>query len=386
MAGTTCEAKTWLLVFALSLVVSTMQLHDFCVCAKPQVPCFFIFGDSLADNGNNNQLSTLTKANYIPYGIDFSDGPTGRFTNGRTTVDILAELLGFENPIPSFASATANSSNLLGGVNYASGAAGILRATGKHAGNNISLRRQLNNHRITVSRIADVLGSKRLAKERLEKCLYWVEMGNNDYINNYYIPSIYPSSSLYNPKQYAALLIQNYQRHVMKLYSHGARMFALVGVGQIGCTPNSISVYGTNGSACVDYMNDAAQFFNQRLIALVDQLNTDLLDVKFIYVNSYGMGSGDPTIAGFKVWNVGCCAVNNNTGQCVPNKTPCENRNEYVFWDSFHPTEALNLITAKRVYNAYDPSDCYPMDISSLVQLFGLGGISAQIADLAQYW
>ena len=54
-----------------------------------QVPCFFIFGDSLVDNGNNNGLLTLARANYGPYGIDFPQGATGRFTNGRTFVDVL---------------------------------------------------------------------------------------------------------------------------------------------------------------------------------------------------------------------------------------------------------------------------------------------------------
>ncbi|KAB1668923.1 hypothetical protein ES319_1Z093200v1 [Gossypium barbadense] len=57
--------------------------------AKPQVPCYFIFGDSLSDNGNNNNLSTLAKVNYSPYGIDFPVGPTGRFSNGRTAVDFI---------------------------------------------------------------------------------------------------------------------------------------------------------------------------------------------------------------------------------------------------------------------------------------------------------
>lgn len=56
---------------------------------QPQVPCFYIFGDSLVDNGNNNGLLTLARANYMPYGIDFPQGATGRFTNGRTYVDIL---------------------------------------------------------------------------------------------------------------------------------------------------------------------------------------------------------------------------------------------------------------------------------------------------------
>lgn len=59
--------------------------------ADPQVPCYFIFGDSLVDNGNNNQLSSLARADYLPYGIDFDNGPTGRFSNGKTTVDVIGE-------------------------------------------------------------------------------------------------------------------------------------------------------------------------------------------------------------------------------------------------------------------------------------------------------
>lgn len=58
------------------------------VVGEPQVPCYFIFGDSLVDNGNNNNLLTLAKSNFSPYGIDFHSGPTGRFTNGRTVVDL----------------------------------------------------------------------------------------------------------------------------------------------------------------------------------------------------------------------------------------------------------------------------------------------------------
>lgn len=59
--------------------------------AESQVPCYFIFGDSLVDNGNNNQLSSLARADYLPYGIDFPNGPTGRFSNGKTTVDVIGK-------------------------------------------------------------------------------------------------------------------------------------------------------------------------------------------------------------------------------------------------------------------------------------------------------
>ena len=71
------------------IVAVLMQFQIFVAVSQPQVPCYFIFGDSLVDNGNNNDLVTMAKANYPPYGIDFPQGVTGRFTNGRTIADII---------------------------------------------------------------------------------------------------------------------------------------------------------------------------------------------------------------------------------------------------------------------------------------------------------
>lgn len=62
---------------------------------KEMVPAMFIFGDSLIDNGNNNNLASLAKANYYPYGIDFRGGPTGRFSNGYTMVDEIGNNISF---------------------------------------------------------------------------------------------------------------------------------------------------------------------------------------------------------------------------------------------------------------------------------------------------
>lgn len=83
-----------------------------------------------------------------------------------------------------------------------------------------------------------------------------------------------------------------------RLRKYGARKVSLVGLGLIGCTPDAIKTYGTNGSSCVEKLNNASQQFNQKLVALVDELNTNFTDSKFIYVNSYEMGSGDPTLVG----------------------------------------------------------------------------------------
>lgn len=69
--------------------------------------------------------------------------------------------------------------------------------------------------------------------------------------------------------------------------------------------------------------------------------------------------------------NAGCCGVGRNNGQitCLPLQSPCNNRNEHIFWDAFHPGEAANIIVAGRSYAAEKPTDAYPFDIRRLAQL-----------------
>ncbi|KAG6755016.1 hypothetical protein POTOM_040829 [Populus tomentosa] len=192
-------------------------------------PTWLCLCDSLVDSGNNNHLKNKGKVNYLPYGIDFPDGPTRRFNNGRTVPDVLGELMGFKSFIKSFP--MAKGSQILEGVNYGSGYAGILDETGKH--------------------------------------MY------------------YNSSRHYTPKQYANVLVEEYARHLKTLYDFGARKLAIIGVAPIG----------TKG-----------------------------------LIKS-------------------CCQVN-DYGLCIPSKPPCLNRNWALFWDSFHPSEFLNLITGTISYNA----------------------------------
>ncbi|CAK7337536.1 unnamed protein product [Dovyalis caffra] len=75
-------------VLSVVLLVSNWQ-H--CTDGRPipKVPCYFVFGDSLFDNGNNNNLNTPAKVNYLPYGIDFVNGATGRCSNGLNIADVI---------------------------------------------------------------------------------------------------------------------------------------------------------------------------------------------------------------------------------------------------------------------------------------------------------
>ncbi|KAF7840384.1 GDSL esterase/lipase [Senna tora] len=342
------------------------------VGAAPQVPCYFIFGDSLVDNGNNNQLSSLAKANYMPYGIDFPGGPTGRFSNGKTTVDVIAELLGFDNYIPPYS--TVSGQEILTGVNYASAAAGIREETGQQLGGRISFSGQVQNYQRTVSQVVNLLGSEAQAANYLSRCIYTIGLGSNDYLNNYFMPRYYSSSRQYTPEQFADVLIQSYAEQLRSLYNYGARKMALFGIGAIGCSPNELAQYSPDGRTCVERINSANRLFNDRLKSLVDQLNNELTDARFTYINSYDVFQdiiGNPSSYGFTVTNAGCCGIGRNNGQitCLPLQTPCPNRRDHLFWDAFHPTEAANIVVGRRAYSAESSSDAYPIDINRLAQI-----------------
>ncbi|CAH9106006.1 unnamed protein product [Cuscuta epithymum] len=340
--------------------------------AASQVPGLFIFGDSLLDNGNNNNINSLAKANYLPYGIDFPGGPTGRFSNGKTAVDAIAQLLGFDNFIPSYA--TASGQQILKGVNYASAAAGIREETGRQLGGRTAFAGQVNNYKNTVQQIVQLLGDETSAANYLSKCIYIVGMGSNDYLNNYFQPLFYSSSRQFTPQQYADVLIQQYAQQITTLYSLGARKIALFGLGQIGCTPNALAQNSPDGRTCVQRINDANQLFNNNLRKLVDSYNRNNSGAKFIYINAYGIFNDlitNPSNYGFTVTNVGCCGVGRNRGliTCLPLQRPCLNRDQHVFWDAFHPGDAANTIFGRRAYSAQTPSDAYPYDISRLARM-----------------
>ncbi|CAL5095842.1 unnamed protein product [Urochloa decumbens] len=340
--------------------------------AAPQVPCYFIFGDSLVDNGNNNFIVSMARANYPPYGIDFAGGPTGRFSNGLTTVDVLARLLGFDDFIPPFAGASGQ--QLLTGVNFASAAAGIREETGQQLGGRISFSGQVQNYQSAVEDLISILGDEDSAARHLSRCVFTVGMGSNDYLNNYFMPAFYSTGSRYTPEQYADSLAADYSRLLQAMYRYGARKVAVIGVGQVGCSPNELAQRSRDGVTCDEAINAAVRLFNQRLLRLVDRFNGALPGARFTYVNVYGIFDDilrSPGAHGLKVTNAGCCGVGRNNGQvtCLPFQMPCANRGEYLFWDAFHPTEAANILVGQRTYSARLATDVHPFDIRTLARL-----------------
>ncbi|KAL6322805.1 hypothetical protein AAG906_020805 [Vitis piasezkii] len=331
-------------------------------------PGMFIFGDSLSDSGNNNFIPTLAKSNYPPYGIDFPQGPTGRFSNGKLAVDMIAEMLGLPFA-PPFTDPSMSDPQIFQGVNYASAAAGILDETGKEYMGPIPLSKQIDNFRQTLPRIYSLFGQNASAMTSyLNKVLVMVSIGSNDYLNNYLRPDLYPTSSQYTPLAFSNLLVQQIAQQLVGLYNMGIRRFMVYALGPLGCTPNQLT-----GQNCNDRVNQMVMLFNSALRSLIIDLNLHLPASALSYADAYGMVSDiliNPSPYGFSVTSQGCCGVENGRVQwsCIAGAAPCNNRNSYVFWDSLHPTEALNRIVAQRSFMG-PQSDVYPFNIQQLVSI-----------------
>lgn len=73
----------WFLVVIVVTVSNTASVAE--------ARAFFVFGDSLVDNGNNDYLATTARADNYPYGIDYpTHRPTGRFSNGLNIPDLIS--------------------------------------------------------------------------------------------------------------------------------------------------------------------------------------------------------------------------------------------------------------------------------------------------------
>lgn len=85
-----------LVVFHIPAVKGLLKLPP-----NETVPAVIVFGDSIMDTGNNNNLKTLVKCNFPPYGQDFkAKKPTGRFGNGLVPSDIIGSIFIYVTTIP----------------------------------------------------------------------------------------------------------------------------------------------------------------------------------------------------------------------------------------------------------------------------------------------
>ncbi|KAH6774629.1 hypothetical protein C2S52_002378 [Perilla frutescens var. hirtella] len=333
-------------------------------------PALYVLGDSLFDSGNNNLLPTLAKADFSPYGMDFDKArPTGRFTNGRTIVDFIAEFLGLPYAPPYMNLSLRKM--VTTGLNFASGSCGILPQTGTDLGKCLNFPEQIDLfEKIVKEELPKSYKNIGELSNYLSKSIFVISIGSNDYINNYIDTRLYDTSNRYTPQSFATLLITNLSLQLQRLYGLGARKVITFEIGPIGCIPSITRQFKHNG-ACVEEINQLAILFNNQLAPMLQNLTSTLQNSSFILGHGYWLGYDaaiTPSKYGLIDSSNPCCVTwLNGTSSCIPGLggLACDNPQKHYFFDGYHLTETLYKTIATLCFNA--SSLCIPKNIMQLV-------------------
>jgi phospholipase/lecithinase/hemolysin len=78
-----------MMMVMLPMIVIVIVGSSPATASRARYSALFVLGDSLVDVGNNNFIATVARSDMKPFGIDFAQGPTGRFCNGKVVVDFI---------------------------------------------------------------------------------------------------------------------------------------------------------------------------------------------------------------------------------------------------------------------------------------------------------
>ncbi|KAK6142444.1 hypothetical protein DH2020_022792 [Rehmannia glutinosa] len=319
-----------------------------------KVPAIIVFGDSSVDAGNNNQVPTIARSNFEPYGRDFAGGkPTGRFSNGRIATDFVSEAFGLRPAVPAYLDPEYNISDFAIGVTFASAGTGYDNATSDVLGV-IPLWRELEYYKDYQNRLRAYLGDKK-AMDTITNALYMISMGTNDFLENYYAFPPRQRRLQYTVDAYQELLIGIAKNFIVDLHNLGARKISLGGLPPMGCMPLERAQNLANGNDCMETYNIVAMSFNGKLYDLVMKLNKELPGLQLVFSNPYYILLQivtKPSLYGFDVSEMACCATGTfEMGYSCDERNPltCRDADKYVFWDAFHPTQQTNRLVADHV-------------------------------------
>ncbi|CAL0305876.1 unnamed protein product [Lupinus luteus] len=349
------SSTSLMLCFILLLVLSYTTNALVKLPPNVSVPALIAFGDSIVDPGNNNNIKTLVKCNFSPYGKDFEGGiPSGRFCNGKIPTDLLAEELGIKGLLPAYLDPNLKASDLLTGVSFASGASGYDPLTPKIA-SVISLSDQVEMFKEYIGKLKEIVGEER-TKFILSNSLTLVVAGSDDIANTYFLARV--RQLQYDIPAYTDLMAKAATDFVKELYELGARRIGVLSAPPIGCVPSQRTLAGGILRECPEDHNVAAKLFNSKLSKQLDSLHQNYPNSRIIYIDVY-----NPLLDiilnyqnyGFKVADRGCCGTGKLEVSILCNHldATCSDASEYVFWDSYHPTQEVYAILIRQVLQKY---------------------------------
>ncbi|KAJ3669037.1 hypothetical protein LUZ60_010987 [Juncus effusus] len=273
------------------------------------------------DPGNNNNLKTEVKANFLPYSKDLPKHiPTGRFCNGKLTPDFIAQTLNLSDNLPAYAGhvVTANDT----GVSFASSGSGLDDWTAK-SWNVTTMSDQIQQFVEYIGKLKALKGEAETL-DFIKKSVYIISVGSNDMMLDYYLIPL--RSAMYTLPQFHDFLLGRLKTFLQQLHALGVRNFAMTGLPPLGCVPIQMSLEAVKSGpitlipkilkpTCVSEKNDDATRYNIKLQRMLEDLQKQFNVIeksKVVYIDIYtplfDMAT-NPAKYGFKETTRGCCGT-----------------------------------------------------------------------------
>ncbi|EEE54472.1 GDSL esterase/lipase LIP-4 [Oryza sativa Japonica Group] len=342
----------WSAVVVVAAVAPTVAAAGFS-CRGGARPVVFNFGDSNSDTGG--MAAAMGWRIRRPEGRAFFHHPTGRFCDGRLTIDFLCESLNIGYLSPYLKALGSDYSN---GANFAiAGSATLPRDT------LFSLHIQVKQFLFFRDRSLELISQGLpgpVDAEGFRNALYMIDIGQNDvnallsYLSYDQVVARFPP------------ILDEIKDAIQTLYDNGSRNFWVHGTGALGCLPQKLSIPRKNDSdldsnGCLKTYNRAAVTFNAALGSLCDQLSTQMKDATIVYTDLFPLKYdliANRTKYGFDKPLMTCCGYGgppynyNITIGCQDKNASCDDGSKFVSWDGVHLTEAANAIVAKGILSS----------------------------------
>ncbi len=285
------------LLFCITLMTAVLLSAQ----QPPSIQALYIFGDSLSDTGN---VYRATNGTYPPSPPYFQ----GRFSNGQVWVEYLTQQLSIDQ-VNNFA---------IGGATTAStGGLSPQEDRANPSANRVpGLLSQVQSFTQTVRNSQ----SGRLNSD----ALYVLWAGANDYLQGTIDP---------------AVPVENITQAITLLIAEGTNKILVVNLPDLGQLPATLN---TANSEILSRLTEAHNRNLRRSFTQINQQNPDLQLVLLNVQHLYQTAIAQPSTYGFT----------NVTQSCAANVQLCRIPDQFLFWDTIHPTTAGHEIIAEQAFAA----------------------------------
>ncbi|GAY55542.1 hypothetical protein CUMW_164970 [Citrus unshiu] len=330
------------------------------------VTSFNVLGDSSVDCGENTLFYPILHHN-------LSLIPCYNGSDSTLLPHLLAKKKGLPYP-PPFYSQNGSINGLLSGLNYGSAQATIMNPSSQsHQSLNQQLRQVFETFQLLQLELGE--GS---AKDIIESSVFYLSFGKDDYLD-LFLQSSSGVMGKYSGLEFASILVDQMVNVMRDLYDANVHRIICMGILPLGCTPRIVwewrnSTAGDDeGKGCVAEVNELILQYNTMLEERIINLNSELPNAHIIFCDIYQgimQMMNNPQYYGFEDPKTACCGLGLYGAMigCLSVEMACERDSDYIWWDLYNPTKAVNALLADSAWSGRPLFDiCRPISVRALV-------------------